>query len=305
MTAIKLGTRGSKLALWQAHATRDALMAAFPDDPEPEIVVIKTTGDQVRDRLLSEIGGKGLFTKEIDKALLEGRIDVAVHSMKDVETWLADGTALVSFLPREDPREAFLSASAMSLDDLPEGAKFGTASIRRTAQLLARRPDLEIVMLRGNVDTRIAKLQAGEMAATMLAIAGLKRLGRDGEAASVLDPADMLPAAGQGAVGFVCRADDTRTRERLDAINHVATATEVTAERAVLARLDGSCHTPIAALARVNGGSMHLDAMVLSTDGREQIVAATEGPLTDPAGLGDAVGQDLLERGARALLASG
>ncbi len=305
MTAIKLGTRGSKLALWQAHAARDALMAAFPDEPEPEIVVIKTTGDRVRDRLLSEIGGKGLFTKEIDKALLEGRIDAAVHSMKDVETWLTDGTALVSFLPREDPREAFLSASAASLDGLPQGAKVGTASIRRTAQLLARRPDLEIVMLRGNVDTRIAKLAAGEMAATLLAIAGLKRLGRDGEAAAVLDPADMLPAAGQGAIGFVCRADDARTLERLEAINDIAAATEVTAERAVLARLDGSCHTPIAALARVNGDSLHLDAMVLATDGSQQIAAASEGSLTDPAGLGDAVGLDLLERGARALLAGG
>jgi hydroxymethylbilane synthase len=302
MTTIRLGTRGSKLALWQAHAVRDALMAADPGLPEPEIVAVTTTGDQVRDRRLAEIGGKGLFTKEIDAALLDGRIDAAVHSMKDVETWLSEGTALAAMLVREDPREAFLCDIAADIAGLPRGAKVGTASIRRTAQLLAKRPDLDIALMRGNVDTRIAKLRAGEVTATLLAYAGLKRLDRHREAASILETDDMLPAVGQGAVGITCRAGDAATLARLAAINHGPTFTAVTAERAVLARLDGSCHTPIAALARLEGKTLRLTAMVLSPDGSKQVQTSRDGPMADPAGLGDAAGLDLLDQGARAIL---
>ncbi len=302
MTALKLGTRGSQLALWQVHAVQDALTIAQPDMPEPEVVVITTTGDRVRDRRLAEIGGKGLFTKEIDGALLDGRIDVAVHSMKDVETWLTDGVTLAAMLPREDPRDAFLSDIAKDIAGLPVGAKVGTASIRRAAQLCARRPDLEVVLFRGNVDTRIAKLRAGEVDATLLAYAGLKRLGREGEIASILAPEDLLPAAGQGAVGVTCRSDDAATLARLAAIGHAPTEAEVTAERAVLARLDGSCHTPIAALARVDGDNLSLDAMVLTPDGSQQIAASNQGPVADATRLGDAVGTALLDQGARAIL---
>jgi hydroxymethylbilane synthase len=222
--------------------------------------------------------------------------------MKDVETWLSEGTALAAMLVREDPREAFLSDIAADIAGLPQGAKVGTASIRRTAQLLAKRPDLDITLMRGNVDTRIAKLRAGEVAATLLAYAGLKRLDRHREAASILETDDMLPAVGQGAVGITCRAGDAATLARLAAINHGPTFTAVTAERAVLARLDGSCHTPIAALARLEGATLRLTAMVLSPDGARQVRTARDGPVGDPAGLGDAVGLDLLDQGARAIL---
>jgi hydroxymethylbilane synthase len=225
-----------------------------------------------------------------------------VHSMKDVETWLAEGTVLAAMLVREDPRDAFLSDVARDIAGLPEGAKVGTASIRRTAQLRAKRPDLDIVLIRGNVDTRIAKLRAGEVAATLLAFAGLKRLGLEHEIAAILEPDDLLPAAGQGAVGITCRAGDSATLARFAAIGHGPTEAEVTAERAVLARLDGSCHTPIAALARARGDGLHLDAMVLSPDGTQQVQASRLGTVSDAAGLGDAVGLDLLDRGARAIL---
>ena len=304
MTTIRLGTRGSKLALWQAQAVGDALKAAQPDMPEPELVVIATTGDRVRDRRLAEIGGKGLFTKEIDAALLDGRIDAAVHSMKDVETWLTGGVVLAAMLPREDPRDAFVCAIASTIAGLPRRARVGTASVRRTAQLLARRPDLDIVLLRGNVDTRLAKVRSGEVAATLLAYAGLKRLGLAGEATSILEADDLLPAAGQGAIGVTCRADDSETLARLAAIDHGPTWAEVQAERAVLARLDGSCRTPIAALARVEGEVLNLTAMVLAPDGSRQVTASRHGLAADAAGLGDAVGLDLLDRGARGLLES-
>jgi len=304
MTAIRLGTRGSKLALWQAHAVQHALKAAHPDLPEPEVVVITTTGDQVRDRRLAEIGGKGLFTKEIDAALLDGRIDAAVHSMKDVETWLGDGIALAAMLEREDPRDAFVSSAAASLADLPSGARVGTASVRRTAQLLAQRPDLDIVLLRGNVDTRLAKVRAGEVAATLLAYAGLKRLGLAGEATAILETDELLPAAGQGAVGVTCRAGDRETISRLAAIDHGPASAEIGAERAVLARLDGSCRTPIAALARADGDVLRLTAMVLALDGSRQVRATREGTVADAAGLGDRVGLELLDQGARELLES-
>ncbi len=302
MRPLRLGTRGSRLALRQASAVREALVAAHPGAPEPEIVVVETVGDRVRDRPLAEIGGKGLFTKALDAALLDGRIDAAAHSAKDVETRLPDGVALASFLPRGDPREALLSPVASSLADLPAGARVGTASVRRRAQLLSVRPDFEIVMLRGNVDTRIETLAAGAMEATVLAFAGLKRLGRVREAAAVLEPEAMLPAAGQGAVAIACRAADGETVRRLAAIDHPATRAEVEAERAVLARLDGSCRTPIAALARADGDRLGLTAMVLSADGARRVAWSATGPADDPAALGAGVGEVLVGRGAGGLL---
>ena len=293
MRRLRLATRGSKLALWQAEATRVALLAAHPGLPEPEIVVITTTGDIVRDRPLADVGGKGVFTREIDGALLSGQADAAVHSMKDVETVLTPGTALVAMLERADPREAFLSPVAAAPADLPQGAVVGSSSIRRRAQLLAARPDLEVVLFRGNVDTRLAKLHAGEVAATLLALAGLARLGRDGEVTRVLEIAEMLPPAGQGAVGITCREDDAEAAALLAAINHAPTMLTVTAERAVLARLDGSCRTPIAAHAILNGQRLVLEALVLSADGTRQARTTREGLAADGAAMGDDAGIEL------------
>jgi hydroxymethylbilane synthase len=294
MRRLRLATRGSKLALWQAEAVAAALRAAHPGLPEPEIVTLATTGDRVRDRALAEVGGKGVFTKEIDRLVLEGAADVAVHSMKDVETELSPGIAIAAMLEREDPRDAFLSPLAATIAGLPRGATVGSASIRRRAQLLMVRPDLDIVLLRGNVDTRLAKLAAGEVDATLLAYAGLKRLGRAGEATCILEPDEMLPAAGQGAVGVTCRADDGEAIALARAIDHTGTSAEVAAERAVLARLDGSCRTPIAALARVAGARLSLDAMVFSADGCRHARVRREGAAADGVALGDAAGRELL-----------
>ncbi len=293
MRRLRLATRGSKLALWQAEAVKAALMAAHPGLPEPEIVVITTTGDVVRDRPLAEVGGKGVFTREIDGALLGERADAAVHSMKDVETDLTPGTALVAMLERADPREAFLSPVAASPAELPQGARVGSSSIRRRAQLLAARPDLEVVLYRGNVDTRIAKLQAGEVAATLLALAGLQRLGRHGEVTRVLEVSEMLPPAGQGAVGITCRADDAEAAALLSAIDHGPTSLAVAAERAVLARLDGSCRTPIAAHAVLDGERLSLEAMVFSADGARTAHARREGLAVDGPAMGEDAGAEL------------
>jgi len=293
MRTLRLATRGSPLALWQAQAVRQALIAAHPGLPEPVIEVTRTTGDKVRDRHLAEVGGKGVFTKEIDQVVLEGRADVAVHSMKDVETALDPGIALVAMLPRADPRDAFLSPLAGTVADLPRGALVGSASIRRKAQLLRQRPDLRVVLFRGNVDTRLAKLAAGEVAATLLAAAGLERLGRLGEATAVLEPEAMLPAAGQGAVGMTCRQDDEEARAWLAALDHAPTHTAVIAERAVLERLDGSCRSPIAAYARLEDDRLTLHALVLSPDGRRSAAARREGPADDGHALGVDAGEEL------------
>lgn len=294
MRRLRLATRGSKLALWQAEAARAALMAAHPGLPEPEIVVVTTTGDRVRDRPLAEVGGKGVFTREIDRTLLAGEADAAVHSMKDVETELSPGTILPAMLPREDAREAFLSPVAATPADLPRGAVVGSSSIRRRAQLLMARPDLEVVLFRGNVDTRLAKLEAGDVAATLLAFAGLKRLGRAGAVTRLLGVDEMMPPAGQGAVGLTCRADDGETAALLGAIDHRATHIAVAAERAVLARLDGSCRTPIAAHATLAGDRLTLQAMVLAEDGRRHARARREGPVAEAEALGDAAGRELV-----------
>lgn len=278
--ALRIGTRGSPLALAQAHETEAKLKEAFPD-LETEIVTIKTTGDQVLDRRLSEIGGKGLFTKELDAALADGRIDCAVHSMKDLETWLPDGTLIVAHLEREDPRDAFISADGTRLADMPEGAVIGTASLRRQAQILNRRPDLKVVTFRGNVQTRLAKLERGDAAATMLAMAGLNRLGMAGVATQALDPGEMLPAVAQGAVGIQARADAEDVLTVLAALDHPETRLRVTAERAFLAELDGSCRTPIAGLVERDGAALRFRGLVAHPDGHKRLDCAETGDAAD------------------------
>jgi hydroxymethylbilane synthase len=291
---IRIGTRGSPLALVQARAVRDALVAAQPD-VAVEVVPIKTTGDQVQDRRLMEIGGKGLFTKEIEEALRDGRIDCAVHSMKDLETWLPAGLTIGAMLPREDARDALLARMGSSIADLPRGAVVGTASLRRQAQLLALRPDLKVVTLRGNVETRMRKLGAGEADATLLAVAGLKRLGLLDKATAIVDSDEILPAVGQGAIGIEMRDDDGRMRDLLARLDHHATTVCVTAERACLAELDGSCHTPIAAHAELNddGRTLRLRALIALPDGTSVHRDESRGPAADAAALGQAAGQRL------------
>ncbi|WP_376957403.1 hydroxymethylbilane synthase [Azospirillum sp. A26] len=293
---LRIGTRGSPLALAQAHETRDRLIAAHPHLAAPgaiEIVVFKTTGDRILDRTLAEAGGKGLFTKELEEALFDGRADLAVHSMKDVPTQLPDGLEIATLLPREDPRDAFFSRTGCGLADLPAGAVVGTAGLRRQAQVLELRPDLKIFPLRGNVQTRLSKLDAGEVDATLLALAGLRRLGLTDRITAVLEPETMLPAVAQGAIGIEIRSDDDATRALLAPLNCAETMVRVTAERALLAALDGSCRTPIAALAMLDGDGLHLRAKVLSHDG--SIIFRTErrGRSADAESLGRDAGAEI------------
>jgi hydroxymethylbilane synthase len=292
---LRLGTRGSPLALAQAHETQARLADAFPElKGAVEIVVIKTTGDAVLDRPLAEIGGKGLFTKEIDEALLDGRIDLAVHSMKDVPTLIPDGTIMAALLPREDVRDAFISLKVKCLADLPQGAVVGTASLRRQAQILAKRPDLKVQSLRGNVQTRLKKIEEGVADATLLAMAGLKRLKLERHVASAIDTIDLLPAVAQGAIGIACRTDDAKTRAYLVPLNHLETEQRVAAERAFLTVLDGSCRTPIAALAEIEGGRMRFEGLIASPDGKKIIRAKREGRPEEAATMGDNAGRELL-----------
>jgi hydroxymethylbilane synthase len=297
-TRLRLGTRGSPLALAQAQEVRRRLAEAHPElaaEDAVEIVVIKTSGDRIQDRTLAEIGGKGLFTKEIEEALLDGAIDAAVHSMKDVPTWLPEGLAITAILPREDPRDAFFSNRGARLADLPSGAVVGTASLRRQAQVLMARPDLTVVPLRGNVGTRLRKLAEGEADATLLAMAGLNRLGEAARVTAPLEPEEMLPAVAQGAVGLETRADDERTDGWLRALDHGATATRVAAERACLEVLDGSCRTPIAALAELDaaGGELWLRALVAMPDGSRAHRAERRGPAGEAEALGRDAGAEL------------
>ena len=295
--AFRIGTRGSPLALAQAHAVGDRLADAGPaGDGAVEIVVIKTTGDRVLDRPLAEVGGKGLFTKEIDEALLAGRIDVAVHSMKDVPTWLPDGIILPCMMEREDPRDAFISNVARSLAELPPGATVGTASLRRRAQVLHRRPDLKVTPLRGNVDTRLGKLRDGAVDATLLAVAGLKRLGRIDAATALIDAEDMLPAVGQGAVGIACREDDHRAGALLAPLNHIETLIRVTAERAFLEVLDGSCRTPIAGFAEIGQGGFTFRGLIARPDGSQVLETRRSGSAGDAVALGRDAGHELYQR---------
>lgn len=297
---LRIGTRGSPLALAQTEEVRSRLAAGHPELAEPgalETVVIRTTGDKVFDRPLADIGGKGLFTKEIDEAMLAGGIDIAVHSMKDLPTWLPDGIVLACTLPREDPRDALICARARSFSELPAGSIVGTASLRRKAQILFHRPDLRVVSLRGNVHTRLRKVSAGEIDATLLALAGLRRLGMADAASAVIETDEMLPAVAQGAIGLTCRTGDPSVRDVLAALDHAETTTRVTAERALLAVLDGSCRTPIAALAEVDAtGGLTLSGLVARPDGSELLETARVGRAEDAESLGRDAGEELRRR---------
>ena len=302
---LRIGTRGSPLALWQATETKRLLTAAFPG-VAVEIRIYKTTGDRIQDRNLSEAGGKGLFTKEIEDALLAHEIDLAVHSMKDVPTYLPEGLGIVAILEREDPRDALIAReSAKTLATLPQGCVVGTSSLRRAAQLRAKRPDIRIVEFRGNVDTRLEKLKNGVADATFLALAGLKRLGKASLVSAILEPAEMLPAVAQGAIGIECRLDDTRTRECLAAIDHASTHIAVRAERGLLERLDGSCRTPIGALAVLDGkGGMRLDGLVVRPDGTGLLTTFREGSVADAEKMGRDAGEELKRRAGPGYFAS-
>ncbi len=294
---LKIGTRGSPLALAQAHETRDRLAAAFDLPPEAfDIVVIKVTGDAIQDRPLKEIGGKGLFTREIEEALLAGGIDIAVHSMKDMPVEQPAGLLLDCCLPREDVRDAFVAPGLTAIADLPQGTVVGTSSLRRKAQLLHRRPDLSVVEFRGNVQTRLRKLADGAASATFLAMAGLNRLGMADVPRTPIAPDDMLPAVAQGAIGIERRADDSATAELLAAIHDTATGQRLTAERAFLAGLDGSCETPIAGLAELDGGRLRLRGEILRTDGSEALADDATGAVEDGAEMGRAMARKLLAR---------
>ncbi len=300
---VRIGTRGSALALAQAHEVRARLMAAH-GLPETafEIVIIKTTGDMILDRPLSEVGGKGLFTKEIEDALFEKRIDLAVHSMKDMQTALPDGLTIGATLPREDVRDAFISLKHKSFDSLPEGAVVGTSSLRRQAQIKRIRPDLQIVGFRGNVQTRLTKLRDEVAEATFLACAGLRRLGLADHITAAVPVESMLPAVAQGAIGIEIRVDDEDTAALIAPMNDNTTALCVTAERAFLATLEGSCRTPIAGLARLEGGTLTFKGETLSPDGRLQVVSTNTGPASAAADLGVTVADDILSRGGREVL---
>jgi hydroxymethylbilane synthase len=299
---LRIGTRGSPMALFQAALVRDRLRAAHPDlaaEGGLEVVPIRTTGDRVLTRRLAEIGGKGLFTKEIEEALRDGRIDLAVHSLKDMETNLPAGLAIGCVLARDDPRDALVAGPGLSLASLPRGARIGTASLRRTAQLLRRRPDLAIVPMRGNVGTRLGKLAAGEADGLVLALSGLQRLGEAARASEILEAEIMLPAVGQGALAIECREGDAAVRTRLVPLDDPATAACVAAERAMLAALDGSCRTPIAGLARIAGERLVLDGLLLSPDGKAERRGQNAGPVGDAEAIGRQLGERL-RRGAGA-----
>lgn len=306
---IRLGTRGSPLALRQANEVRRRLLAAHPLVLEPDSVVIvpvATTGDVVRDRPLYDIGGKGLFTKELDDAMADNRIDIAVHSLKDVPTWLAAGQVIAAMLPREDPRDFLLTAdqsenAAKRIVDLPQGAIVGSCSPRRQAQLLNLRPDLKVVMLRGNVGTRMRKLADDEFDATILATAGLNRLEMTPVGVHV-DPEEMLPAAAQGVIGVTCREEDYSIRELLDGINHPATFRAASTERAMLDMLDGSCRTPIGGLAVEHEGLLTLTGLIALPDGSALHRFTQTAPRGDGERLGRAVAEELRRRAGPAFI---
>jgi hydroxymethylbilane synthase len=297
---FRIGTRGSALALAQARMVQARLAATLGVEAEAlALVVIRTTGDAIEDRPLAEQGGKGLFTKEIDQALLDGRIDLAVHSAKDVPTFLPRGLVLAACLEREDPRDAFVSRIAASLGDLPYGARLGTSSLRRQAIARKTRPDLRVVALRGNVETRLRKLDEGAADATILALAGLKRLDMEVRATRVMSVAEFLPAVAQGAIAIAAREHDARVREALARIDHVETSTTIACERAFLAALDGSCRTPIAGHATLSGGALHIRGMIIKPDGSAAHEIARSGSRSEATMIGADAGRSLRQQAGR------
>ena len=297
---IRLGSRGSQLALWQAEHIRSEIER---ETGRPvEITKIKTTGDMILDVPLSRVGGKGLFVKEIEEALLSGRIDLAVHSMKDVPTDLPDRLGIVAITRREDPRDAFLSVKYRRIEELPQGGRVGTSSLRRQTQLLGLRPDLRIESLRGNLDTRIRKMEEGFFDAVILAAAGIRRLGWEAKITQYLSVELSLPAIGQGALGIEIRTDDLETREAVSFLNHRDTAYAVRAERGFLKRLEGGCQVPIASFGRTEGEAIVLEGLVGRPDGSQILRAGARGTVADPEGLGVSLAEELLRRGAKEIL---
>ncbi len=297
MARLRIGSRGSQLALWQAHHISALLRER---GHEVELEIIKTTGDKITDVALAKVGTKGMFTKEIEEALAEGRIDLAVHSLKDLPTELSQGFEIAAVTTRENPRDVFCSDKYASIGDLPRAARVGTSSLRRQAQLKAVRPDLDIHPLRGNVDTRLRKLEAGEYDAIILAAAGLNRLGKTQLVRQVIPAAIMCPAAGQGALGIEIRAGDSVTRQYLAFLDDAAARATTTCERALLNKLGGGCQVPIGAFAEVRDGRLHLEAIVADPDGSKILRESRDG--SDPVQLGESVGEILLQRGGDAIL---
>ncbi|UYA62297.1 hydroxymethylbilane synthase [Pectobacterium colocasium] len=298
---IRIATRQSPLALWQAQYVQQCLNLLYPD-LHVELVPMVTRGDIILDTPLAKVGGKGLFVKELELALLEGRADIAVHSMKDVPVEFPDGLGLTTICERDDPRDAFVSNHYDSLEQLPEGSCVGTSSLRRQCQLRARRPDLVIRDLRGNVGTRLSKLDSGDYDAIILAVAGLKRLGLEERIRSALSPEESLPAVGQGAIGIECRLNDDRIRQLLAPLNHSATAARVLAERAMNVRLEGGCQVPIGSYAELEGDTLWLRALVGAPDGSQMIVGERRGSVSDAEQIGIALAEELLAKGASAIL---
>ncbi|ENM3879333.1 TPA: hydroxymethylbilane synthase [Vibrio cholerae] len=300
-TPIRIATRQSPLALWQANYVKDALIAAHPG-LQVELVTMVTRGDVILDTPLAKVGGKGLFVKELEIAMLEGRADLAVHSMKDVPVDFPDGLGLVTICEREDPRDAFVSNTYAKIEDLPSGAIVGTCSLRRQCQLKAARPDLVIKELRGNVGTRLSKLDAGEYDAIILAAAGLKRLELESRIRSFIEPEQSLPAVGQGAVGIECRVDDQRVRALLAPLNHADTADRVRCERAMNLTLQGGCQVPIGSYALLEGDNIWLRALVGEPDGSQIVRGEIRGPRTQAEQLGITLAEQLLSQGAKEIL---
>lgn len=298
---IRIATRKSPLALWQAHFVKDSLQAAHPG-LDVELVTMVTKGDIILDTPLAKVGGKGLFVKELEVAMLEGRADLAVHSMKDVPVDFPEGLGLVTICEREDPRDAFVSNTFASIDDLPQGAVVGTCSLRRQCQLKEYRPDLHIKELRGNVGTRLGKLDAGEYDAIILAAAGLKRLKLEERIRSVIEPEQSLPAVGQGAVGVECRLDDDHLIKLLEPLNHPETANRVAAERAMNLTLEGGCQVPIGSYSLINGDEIWLRALVGEPDGSKVVRGEIKGPVVKAHELGVTLANQLLDQGAKDIL---
>jgi len=302
---LLIGTRGSPLALWQArHVWARLLSANGLGEGDVGLSVITTSGDRIKDKPLREFGGKGLFTKEIDEALLRGDVDLAVHSMKDLPTDLSQGLTIAAVLPRADVRDAFISTKAPSLEKLPPGAVVGTSSLRRAAQIRRLRPDLRVIDLRGNVETRLKKLAEGQADATLLALAGLERLGLASHATSILSTDEVLPAVAQGAIGVTCRNDDAKTHALLAPLNDAASAITVACERAYLARLDGSCKTPIAGLAEIAEGTLRFRGLILKPDGTEWYAIELTGAAENAKSIGTDAGEELLARAGASFVAS-
>jgi hydroxymethylbilane synthase len=298
---VRIGTRGSPLALYQANWVKDRLTEVHPH-LHVTLLKIKTTGDKVQDAPLAKIGGKGLFVKEIEEALIQKKIDLAVHSIKDVPTEFPEGLHLVAITKREDPRDVFISGDKTLLKDLPPGARIGTSSLRRQAQLLHYRGDLEMVPLRGNLDTRLRKLKTTDLDGIVLALAGVKRLNLEKNITEILSTEISLPAIGQGALGIETRTGDRETERYLEFLNDPESSVAVSAERAFLKKLEGGCQVPIAAFGRMEGGLLHLDGLVGRTDGKQLIRHRLEGPAAEAEAMGTRLAEILLERGAAEIL---